>query len=685
MPIRTYLILMIVISTAGGVGLAYIQSQRNQHRLEAAAEIRRAETFLTSLRPVEDTLRSFFSTCDLYLGSQQIYLATGAEQQLDLFSGFFKDVEKLAPGEKHKKSVRKLASDLEKIRRFLNSADDSAVAGEPVPYQVLDDFDRESSLVVEEFENLRALAEKGLAGSLRAGNRLGQSNRSLFVVSVVVFVVVAFALLQWVSRSISSPIAELTASAELVVDRGGYFQARTAGASEVRRLSDSIGHMTNSLETLVLKRTDELHQKNYELNEEISHRAETEKKLRDAKTTAEAANAAKSDFLAVMSHELRTPLNSILGFSDVLKEGIQGEMNEDQLKSLGNISASGKHLLSLINDILDLSKIEAGKETLTVESIGIESICRDTVGLLRNQAAKKGVELKLLVAPEAKRVRADRRRLRQILFNLLSNAVKFTPQGKSAGLDVALRRRPPADEAGDSERKDGYVRFSVWDEGIGISDENQKKLFQPFVQVDSRLARSYEGTGLGLSLVKRLVKMHGGRIKVESGEGQGSRFSAYIPWSADDLGTENESALLEDSAVGFFRNSPNRRPMVLLVEDNQMNQQSITAYLEANRFEVLVADDGETALRLTEGQGFDLILTDVQMAGMDGLELTRELRHRERTRNLPIVALTAQAMDGDRERCLEAGMTDYLSKPLDLKMLVELANKLTGRPVESTV
>ena len=675
MPIRTYLLLIVLISSLGGVGLSYIQLQRNTTRLHVEADIRRADTFVSSLRPLEDSLKGFLSNFDLYIGSGQFYMEGSISLSLELYEGFFADLERLAPNDEQKASVRSLAEDLLKFDRYMEAVKEH---GNQLPNDILNEYDKNSLKQVADFEQLREQAVTHLNTMIMRSREVQEASRLVFVGSVAVFIVVAVALLRWASRSIGGPIGRLTSSAEAAVEHGGHFQSTQLGASEVVRLSAAIGHLTNSLEAAVMKRTDELNKKNRELNQEISRRAETENRLLEAKTSAEAANAAKSDFLAVMSHELRTPLNSILGFTDVLKDGIQGALNVDQLKSLNNIADSGKHLLALINDILDLSKIEAGKESLSYESIEIESICRDAVGLLSSQAAKKSVDLKLTVAPEAVWVHADRRRLRQILFNLLSNAVKFTAEGGAAGLEVELR----PDKTGG--KSDGYVRFSVWDEGIGISRENQKKLFQPFVQVDSRLARNYEGSGLGLSLVKRLVKMHGGRIKVKSREGKGSRFSVYLPWSSDIAGTLHDSALLEDSSIGFYKGNPNWRPMVLLVEDNRMNQESITAFMEANRFDVLVAEDGDTALRLAENQRFDLILTDIQMPGMDGLELTRRLRERAATREVPIIALTAMARDEDRDRCLAAGVDEFLTKPLDMTELVKLADHLTGRETNST-
>lgn len=671
MPIRTYLILIILISSAGGVGMTYVQSQRDGERLQAETKVRQAQNFVIRLDPLESSLENFFINYDLYLGSSENYpyLSRSVKQQLSGLALMTKKFGDDAVSEKQRTLARKLSGGIVELRKTLESVDDLTVSGEQVPLTLLDQSQDASVEFLENFASLQEQANLELTKAILQGKEMGESNRVAFFISLAAFLAVAFALLHWVSRSIARPISELTAGAEAVIAEGKDFVVTRQGASEVQRLSASISHMTDSLEALVKRRTSELNETNRELNEEIKRRSESEARLLEAKTAAENANAAKSDFLAVMSHELRTPLNSILGFADVLIEGIQGEVNEEQAKSLRNISASGRHLLSLINDILDLSKIEAGKESLSVEPVGVESICRDAIGLLSRQAEKKTLHVKLRVDPRIGAIKADRRRLRQILFNLLSNAVKFTPDGKSLGLDVYLKGEDTA-------------CFTVWDEGIGISAENQEKLFQPFVQIDSKLSRKFEGTGLGLNLVKRLVEMHGGRTELESREGKGSRFHVLMPWTRQDSGDTQRSRLKEESSINLVKSPAASRPMVLLVEDNQMNQQSITQYMEAHKFDVLVADDGPTALRLAEAEDFDLILMDVQMPGMDGLDCTRELRSHTKTQKIPIIAVTALAMDGDRERCLEAGATDYMSKPLDLKRLVKLANRYTGRAEE---
>jgi signal transduction histidine kinase/CheY-like chemotaxis protein len=403
---------------------------------------------------------------------------------------------------------------------------------------------------------------------------------------------------------------------------------------------------------------------------------------------AELARAArlKDEFLASMSHELRTPLNAILGMSETLQEQVYGPLNEEQLDSLRTIEESGRHLLSLINDILDISKIEAGKLELQIGPAPVESVCQASLQFIRQEAQKKRIKVSLTHDSAVTTLQADGRRLKQILVNLLTNAVKFTPAGGAIGLEVA----------GDAQG--GLAHFTVWDTGIGISEENMSRLFQPFVQLDSSLSRQYSGTGLGLALVHRLAKMHGGSVSLESRVGQGSRFTVSLPWrepvlsevegpaeEVEAAGEAIQSAYgatepVEAGASAPRRGLPAEQFLILLAEDNQNNIDMISSYLLSKGYRITVARNGREVLERARGERPDLILMDIQMPGMDGLEATRRIRADADLATIPIVALTALAMPGDRERSLAAGANDYLSKPVSLKKLVEaIETRIGGR------
>jgi PAS domain S-box-containing protein len=379
---------------------------------------------------------------------------------------------------------------------------------------------------------------------------------------------------------------------------------------------------------------------------------------------AELAQAArlKDEFLASMSHELRTPLNAILGMSEVLRMSIYGDLNESQLDALDHIETAGRHLLELINDILDLSKIEAGKLDLVTGLMEVNNICQASLLFIKQIAHKKQIKISSVIDSSVDLLQADERRLKQILVNLLSNAVKFTPEGGQVGLEVE----------GDTDQ--GVVRFSVWDTGIGISTEDMQRLFKPFVQIDSSLSRKQGGTGLGLSLVYRLTELHGGSVTMESNVGEGSRFTVSLPWtsSSDNEAVDDRKTSISLPATKPLELDQHSSALVLLAEDNETNIMSVRDFLQANGFQIIVARNGAETIERARTEKPDIILMDIQMPGMDGLEATRQLRTDPELARTPIIALTSLAMPGDRERCLAAGADDYMSKPMSLKRLVEM-------------
>jgi PAS domain S-box-containing protein len=386
---------------------------------------------------------------------------------------------------------------------------------------------------------------------------------------------------------------------------------------------------------------------------DITDRALADRAQREAKQAAESASKSKSEFLASMSHELRTPLNAILNISESLGEGVYGDMNDKQQHSLETVTESGRHLLGLINDILDLSKIEAGKLDLVASDVPVRALCEASLRLVKEAALQRNQEVTLEIGAEIESIQADERKLKQVLVNLLSNASKFTPRGGHFGLQVAGHA--------------GLVTFTVWDTGIGISSDDLKKLFQPFVQLDSKLSREYSGTGLGLSLAQRLAVLHKGRIDVESTPGMGSRFTVTLP--VRRAHGETVFARTKTQFLPQILMATGDGPRVLLVEDIEANRDCIGDYLESKGFHLHFATNGIEALESIAAWKPDIIVTDIQMSGMDGFEAIRQLRARPELATTPIMALTALAMEGDSKRCLDAGATHYMSKPVALKTL----------------
>uniref|UniRef100_UPI00387EE07D PAS domain-containing hybrid sensor histidine kinase/response regulator n=1 Tax=Pseudanabaena galeata TaxID=1112103 RepID=UPI00387EE07D len=419
---------------------------------------------------------------------------------------------------------------------------------------------------------------------------------------------------------------------------------------------------------------------------DISDRKQSETQLKLANQELLRATKLKDEFLANMSHELRTPLNSILGLSESLQEGILGSLNETQLKAIATVEASGEHLLSLINDVLDLSKISAGMIELDIESVSVANLCSSSLVFIKQQAFNKRIQIHSHIPPHIDNINIniDERRIKQVLINLLTNAVKFTPnEGRITLLLAVGSGHTWQGEATIPQRlrdmKSPMIVFQIVDTGIGIAPDDLQRLFQPFVQVDSALNRQYEGTGLGLALVKQIVELHGGQVTAESEVGKGSCFTfvlPYIPSQPSISKSEPTSTDLQDSLSQDVQTENAIAPLILLAEDNEANIQTFTSYLNAINYRVIVAKNGEEAVAMAKANSPDIILMDIQMPIMDGLEAISQIRSDTKFASVPIIALTALAMEGDRERCLAAGANEYLSKPIKLKQLATVIQQL---------
>jgi signal transduction histidine kinase/CheY-like chemotaxis protein len=379
------------------------------------------------------------------------------------------------------------------------------------------------------------------------------------------------------------------------------------------------------------------------------------------------ANKAKSEFLATLSHEIRTPMNSILGFGDLLDEEPLSESQKEYVQLIRN---SGNTLLSLINDILDFSKIEAGKLTVEKVETPLNVLLEEIESIFRPMAAKKGLELAILQCEDIPQtIQTDPTRLRQCLINLVNNAIKFTDQGY---VYVNVSRRQKQEKT--------WIQFDIEDTGVGIPADKQQSIFDAFVQAENSTTRKYGGTGLGLAITKKLAELLGGDLSIVSQFGEGSVFTLTIdagaagqkqnPWSKYDLAEAIQKPSKPDKPC-----DPKNKFKVLLVEDNPVNQQLMKVLLEKMGHIVTLSENGQQAVETMEKtkDSFDIILMDIQMPVMNGLEATRSLR--QKNFKTPIVAVTANAMKGDREQCLEAGCDDYLSKPVDKDDLKDIILK----------
>ena len=504
-----------------------------------------------------------------------------------------------------------------------------------------------------------------LQSDMRQWSMRARRYATICLVFALVSVFLAFLVSSKLQKVISGPIMHLEDTMKIVSANKNYeVRAVKSYSDEIGSLIDGFNAMLSDIQQrdgALRGANDELQTRTLELEEEVSQRKQAQEELLKAKHIAEEASRAKSIFLANMSHELRTPLNAIIGYSEMLEEEARDTQDPDHIGDLQKIQFAGKHLLSLINDVLDLSKIEAGKMPLHLETFDIRLMVDEIITTLQPAIEKNKNKLRVRMADEISTMRADVTKVRQILFNLLSNACKFTDQG-TIGLDV------------DRKLEDGqdWIRFQVTDTGIGIAGKQRENLFKEFAQADTSIARKYGGTGLGLAISYKFVQLMKGRIGVESELGKGATFTAELPAhvkmeAADPLRAEGNSG-----SFTTLQPAKTDQDTILVIDDDAAVRDLMTRFLTKLDLNVVAARNGEEGLRLASKIRPLIITLDVVMPGQDGWSVLNQLKADPELSEIPVIMVTIV----DNEAMgINLGASNYLVKPVHRERLADLIEK----------
>lgn len=500
---------------------------------------------------------------------------------------------------------------------------------------------------------------------LRVSTRVLASNilqhLGIMVLIFTMTMIISGLLVVRLQHIISGPIVHLATVTKQITERGDYSirVGRTTG-KEMVMLYNGFNAMLSQIHTERRKLADFNETLEAQVVERTQQLQESMKNLESTNIQLEEANRHKTRFLSAMSHELRTPLNAILGFSDLLAGQHFGDINEKQMKYVRQIETSGKHLLELINDLLDVAKIDAGAMELTLTSFDLCKAAEETLSMLSTQINQKGIRTSILADPNLPKVYGDIRKIRQIFLNLLSNAVKYTATNNGQ-IDIRL------------ECPGNYFRCTVIDNGLGIEEQDQSKIFSEFYQANRRRDEVLGGTGIGLALTRRLVEIHGGEIGVTSLPGEGSSFYFTLPMKEERKIIQPVAPVATTKPRQLISGA-----RILVVEDNEVNRAMIIDMLGIHEHKVFVATNGQEALTMAEKCDPELIFMDIRMPVMDGMEATRNLRTKPKFKDLPIIALTASVEPFTRRMCKEAGCTDHLAKPVQSHELFEVIERELG-------
>jgi len=504
-------------------------------------------------------------------------------------------------------------------------------------------YDADKKTIMEPIAQFQTIMNHRLEAELES-TRNAMIRASILQTILAVIIICAIAiLLRVLFTQVTSPIKNYTNLLKLFSFHGEKISLVPEGSQELRMLAKTFNVLYSSFQM------------------ELAKRKQAEDVMKTAKDEAEQANNAKSEFLATMSHEIRTPLTTIIGYQYLLEHTRLAPKQEEYTE---NINRAAKNLLAIINEILDFSKIEAGRMTLESVDFDLYNVVEELCSMVQGEAQRKGLDVVFNIKPDVPRyIKGDITRLKQVILNLLSNGIKFTDEG-SLGIRVALHEK---------NGEQVLLRFDLTDTGIGISEEEKRHLFAVFTQADASTSRKYGGTGLGLAICKKIVQLMEGEIGVESIVGKGSTFSFTVRMCIAGQPPVVQQKEKDPAMIGIFK-----QKKFLLVEDNLVNLQMVQGILESLGFETDTAESGFLAIAMIGKKKYDVVLMDIRMPEMDGYETARRMRLVDGNENLPIIALSADAVEGVAEKVYAAGMNGYLTKPLEPSKLIKILQNIIG-------